>query len=250
MIGRGGIWTHFILAAAVARCARAVVERAPAHEPEVAFSYADTHAGSGRLRRTGVVETVLAAKPDFHNRSFLDVIAGPDSYPGSWVLAGRVIQALPRAAFEADVNDLNPALVEAAQAHRETGWVRFWSHDWFQFLRNRIAMAARPDFVFIDPPLDDHRGPGYAIDAAILLDTLGIPYMVSYQVDQPQDTIDQIGRTGLELYRGEWGFGVLLGGGAEGVLLDVLADLRLLARLLEGEFTLRQPSAPADDYTI
>ncbi|RAU23852.1 hypothetical protein CU669_01865 [Paramagnetospirillum kuznetsovii] len=250
MIGRGGIWTHFILAAAVARCARAVAERAPAHETEIAFTYADTHAGGGRLRRTGAIETVLAASAGFHNRAFLDAVAASETYPGSWVLASRVIAELPRVVFEADVNDLDPALIEAAKAHRENGWVRFWSHDWFLFLRNRISMSNRPHFIFIDPPLDDHRGPGYAIDAAILLDTMGIPYMISYQVDEPQDTIDEIGRTGLELWRGQWGFGVLLGGGAESVLLDVLADLRTLADLLEGQFTLRQPLALADDYII
>lgn len=251
MIGRGGLWTHFILAAAVARCARTMAERAPASLDEVVFSYTDTHAGSGALIRTSAVDPVLAARAAFSSRWFHDSIAESDSYPGSWVLAGRVVAGLPRVVFEADVNDLDPALIELAKSNRENGWVRFWSHDWFQFLRNRITMAARPHFVFIDPPLDDHRGPAYAIDAAILLDTLGIPYMVSYQVDSPQDHIDQIGRTGLELYRGQWGFGVLLGGGAEAVLMDVLGDLKVLAELLEGEFTIRLPgAAPADDYCI
>ncbi|OAN47992.1 hypothetical protein A6A04_04325 [Paramagnetospirillum marisnigri] len=251
MIGRGGIWTHFILAAAVARSARAVTDRASADEAEVPFCYADTHGGRGRLRRTSVVETVLAAEAEFGCRWFHDAVRETDCYPGSWVLAGRVVADLPRAVFEADVNDHDPQVIDLAKANRENGWVRFWSHDWFLFLRNRISMPSRPHFVFIDPPADDHRGPGYAIDAAILLDTLGIPYMVSYAVDDPQDPIDQIGRSGLELWRGEWGFGVMLGGGAEAVVLDVLGDLKRLADVLEGDFTMRLPKAAAsDDYII
>ncbi|WP_173981350.1 hypothetical protein [Magnetospirillum sp. SS-4] len=251
MIGRGGIWTHFILANAVARCARTAAERAPPSQDEVPFSFSDTHAGGGRLQRTSALDPVLAARGEFSGRWFHEAVTqSPDSYPGSWVLAGRIVAALPRVVFEADVNDIDPAAIAAAKANRESGWVRFWSHDWFLFLRNRINLPNRPGFVFIDPPADDHRGPGYAIDAAILLDTLGIPFMVSYAVDDPQDPIDQIGRTGLELWRGQWGFGVMLGGGAEAVVMDVLADLHRLAALLEGDFTVRLPSPPADDYCI
>lgn len=259
MDGRGVIWAQFILAAALARAARAVVERAPssAHEAEVVFSYADTHGGSGRLPPPPALAAVLECQgavvmPHYHR-----AVTGAMGYPGSWVLAGRVLGGLdlPNLAFEADVNDIAPEVIAAAQGNREIGWTRFWSHDWFQFLRNRIAMPNRPHFVFIDPPPDDPRGPGYAIDAAILLDTLGIPYMVSYPVASPQEPIDQIGRTGLELHRNDgtgdgWDYGVLLGGGGEAVLLDVLADLRLLAMVLGGELVVRLPRPLVDDYCI
>lgn len=253
MDGRGIIWTQFILAAALARSARALVERAPADEGEVVFSYADTHGGSGRGARPALLAEVLAKRDDFAMPFFHDAqVPMDDGYPGSWVLAGRVLASLklPSLGFEADVNDIDPAVIAAAKGRREIGWTRFWSHDWFQFLRNRVAMLKRPHFIFIDPPPDDPRGPGYAIDAAILLDTLGVPYMVSYPVESPQAPIDQIGRTGLELHDGDWGCGVLLGGGGEAVVLDVLSDLRLLAGVLGGELVVRLPRPPMDDYCI
>ena len=257
MDGRGIIWTQFILAAALARAARAVVDRAPAGDGELVFSYADTHGGSGRIAVPGVLAAVQAQGDGPAMERFLAAVGAGPGHPGSWVLAGRVIAGLgqPRLAFEADVNDIAPAAIAAAKGNREIGWTRFWSHDWFQFLRNRVAMASRPHFVFIDPPPDDPRGPGYAIDAAILLDTLGIAYMVSYPVASAQEPIDQIGRTGLELHRrdgdgNEWGCGVLLGGGGEAVVLDVLADLRRLAVVLEGEAVVRLPRPPTDDYCI
>ncbi|TAN59972.1 MAG: hypothetical protein EPN20_14240, partial [Magnetospirillum sp.] len=205
MDGRGIIWSQFILAAALARTARAVLDRAPAAaDAEVVFAYADTHGGSGRIERPAALDEVLARRRDFamprfheatsHGATSHGAMTAAAGHPGSWVLAGRVIAGLgltdpgmARLAFEADVNDLAPEVIAAAQGNREVGWTRFWSHDWFQFLRNRIAMANRPHFVFIDPPADDPRGPGYAIDAAILLDTLGIPYMVSYPVESPQE---------------------------------------------------------------
>ncbi len=260
MDGRGVIWTQFILAAALARTARAVLERAPASalDAEVVFSYADTHGGSGRIEPPDMLAAVLAHRSDFTMPSFHQaMIPATAGHPGSWVLAGRVVAGLGQArlAFEADVNDIAPEIIATAQGNREIGWTRFWSHDWFQFLRNRIAMLNRPDFVFIDPPPDDPRGPGYAIDAAILLDTMGVPYMVSYPVASPQEPIDEIGRTGLELHRrdgggDDWGCGVLLGGGGEAVVLDVLADLHHLATVLGGELVVRLPRAPLDDYCI
>lgn len=255
MDGCGIIWAQFILAAALARAARARVERAPADGGEVVFSYADTHGGSGRGAPPALLPSVLERQGDFVSQSFHAAMRRPAAgHPGSWVLAGRVLADLgiPRLAFEADVNDIAPEVIAAAKDNRELGWTRFWSHDWFQFLRNRVAMASRPHFVFIDPPPDDPRGPGYAIDAAILLDTLGVPYMVSYPVESPQAPIDEIGRTGLELHRADCGLGcgVLLGGGGEAVVLDVLADLRHLADLLGGELVVRLPRPLVDDYCI
>ena len=253
MDGRGIIWTQFILAAALARSARTQVERARPHEDEVVFSYADTHGGGGRVASPIFLDEVVARRADFAMPFFHDGLAGvAEGHPGSWVLAGRVLATLdlPRLSFEADVNDIDPGVIDAAKSRREIGWIRFWSHDWFQFLRNRVAMLNRPHFVFIDPPPDDPRGPGYAIDAAILLDALGVPYMVSYPVESPQAPIDQIGRTGLELHIGDWGCGVLLGGGGEAVVLDVLSDLRILAEVLGGELLVRLPRPPMDDYCI
>ena len=253
MNGRGILWSQFILAVALARSARALVDRARPDDGEVVFSYADTHGGSGRIEPPALLAEVLARRADFAMPFLHDALTPAGTgHPGSWVLAGRVLASLklPQLGFEADVNDIDPAAIDAAKSHREIGWTRFWSHDWFQFLRNRVAMLSRPHFVFIDPPPDDPRGPGYAIDAAILLDTLGVPYMVSYPVESPQDPIDQIGRTGLELHIGDWGCGVLLGGGGEAVVLDALSDLRLLAGLLGGELVVRLPRPPMDDYCI
>ncbi len=89
---------------------------------------------------------------------------------------------------------------------------------------------------------------------AILLDTLDTPYMITYAVDtpgaRPQNAIDQIGRSGLELRGAGPERGVLLGGGAETVVLDILADLRTLAGLLGGELSVRLPQAAGDDYCI
>ncbi|MBC7951645.1 MAG: hypothetical protein H7Z12_07495, partial [Rhodospirillaceae bacterium] len=166
------------------------------------------------------------------------------------VLAGRVLASVGGAqlAIEMDVNDLDPAIMEVAKTARERGWVRLWSHDWFLFLRSRLGRPERPHFVFVDPPADDPRGPAYAIDAAILMDTMGVPYMVSYPLHGCQTAIDQIGRTGLELVLPGGGHGALLGGGAETVLLDVISDLKVLADILGGEFVPRLPSAM--DYSI
>jgi hypothetical protein len=242
------LWTQFILAAALGRCVRV---RADGGEAEAVFCYTDTHAGVGRLaRRPEPLDRLLAARGEFSDRHFF---AAQDDGPaaGSWVLAARVMETASdgRLAWDIDVNDIDPHVIEQAPAYREgSGRVRFWSHDWFQYLRARLSIANLPDFVFIDPPPDDARGPGYAIDAAILLDTLAVPYMVSYPAAACQDSIDQIGRTGLELHRGEAAHGVLLGGGAETATLHILKDLRRLAALLGGECVVRLPRS--DDYTI
>jgi len=249
----GILWTQFILAAALARAATAAREAAGG-TAEASFSFADTHAGCGCIARPGGLDTIVAERANFAATAFHQAVAaslaGCDGHPGSWVLAARVLGAAG-VAVEIDVNDIDPALIAKAQANREGGWVRFWSHDWFRFLRSRVAMPRRPDFVFIDPPPDDPRGPGYAIDAAILLETLAIPYMITYPALGAQAAIDQIGRLGLELCRDEGGAGAVLGGGAETVVLDVLGDLGRLAPLLGGRFVPRLPRPPAaDDYCI
>lgn len=250
------IWNQFILAAALTRTARRVLEgRSEDADDNARFSYADTHAGGGRLPKPAAMAALLARRDRFKTQAWFDAAGKGEAHPGSWVLAGRLIHALGGLDFEADVNDIDVAVIEGAKANRETGWVRFWSHDWFSFLRHRFILEPRPDFVFIDPPPDDPRGPGYAMDAAILLDTLDTPYMVAYPVDapggaKPQTVIDQIGRSGLELRGAGLERGVLLGGGAETVVLDILADLRSLAESLGGEFSVRLPSPPVDDYCI
>jgi hypothetical protein len=282
------LWNQFILAEAVARCAGQVAAgqvRSPQGDlPDaddgIAFSYTDTHAGCGRIAAPQpLLDAVLARRESFINRTFFDALGfdalgfdalgfdalgfdalGFDAlgdpparglHPGSWVLAGRVVASLGdrRLEFEYDANDLDERLIKAARDNREGGWGRFWSHDWYQFLLARLAMARRPHFVFIDPPPDDARGPGYAMDAAILLDTLAVPYMVSYPADEsPEEPINQIGRTGLELHWDGEGCGVLLGGGAEAALLHLLPDLTQLADLLGGTFLARLPRN--DDYCI
>jgi hypothetical protein len=245
------IWNQFILAVALTRTAQAARDNHRGAERR--FSYADTHAGSGRLAPPAGLGPVLACRKDFFFKAWFDAMGG-EGYPGSWVLVGRLITSLGGLDFEADVNDIDPAAIEAAKLHREGGWVRFWSHDWFSFLRHRFVLEPQPGFVFIDPPSDDPRGPGYAMDAALLLDTLDTPYMITYAVTSPgadpQDVIDQIGRTGLELHGAGPGRGVLLGGGAEKVVLDILGDLRTLAGVLGGDLSVRLPSPPPDDYCI
>lgn len=253
------IWNQFILAQALARIARGMTE--PEDGDSIPFCYTDTHAGPGRIAAPQpFLDAVLAQRDRFSGGDFFAALtpftpaeAPPpprDRHPGSWILAGRVLAAIdrPRLAIEMDINDIDADVISQAQANREAGWLRFWSHDWFLFLRSRLAMVNRPNFVFIDPPPDDARGPAYAIDAAILLDTMALPYMVSYPVHSPQDPIDQIGRTGIELDCPSGGHGVLLGGGAEGVLLHLLPDLRRLAAILGGELTIRLPKNI--DYSI
>jgi hypothetical protein len=199
------------------------------------------------------VDRLLEQRSRFTTTGFFDSIQTPlpdGGHPGSWVLAGRLLNGFEpgRLGVECDINDIDPLAITTARRHHEGGWVRFWNNDWFLFLRSRLAMSRRPNFVFIDPPPDDARGPAYAIDAAILLETFSVPYMVSYPLNAPQEPIDQIGRSGLELSCDESGCGVLLGGGAESALLDLLADLRRLAQVLDGEFSVRLPKTV--DYTI
>jgi hypothetical protein len=251
--GHGILWTQFILAAALTRAA-AIGTGGDGSGGEVSFSFADTHAGCGRIAPPEGLALVLAERDAFVGAAFHDAVTqAPKTatgHPGSWVLAGRVLDR-SGVAVEIDVNDIDPAQIARAQTNRESGWVRFWSHDWFRFLRARVALPRRPDFVFIDPPPDDPRGPGYAIDAAILLETLAIPYMITYPTAGAQSAIDQIGRLGLELFRNGGGQGAVLGGGAETVVLDVLGDLGRLAPLLGGFFAPRLPRPPAaDDYCI
>lgn len=250
---RATLWNQFILAAAVARMARPVVEKAG--DDLVYFSYTDTHAGPGGLPGPlPAAAAVIENHGRFANRAWFAAVPGPlppVSHPGSWVVAGRVLASVggQQLAIEMDVNDLDPAMMEAAKAARERGWVRLWSHDWFLFLRSRLGRPERPHFVFVDPPADDPRGPAYGIDAAILMDTMGVPYMLSYPARGCQAAIDQVGRTGLELTLADGnGFGVMLGGGAETALLDVISDLPVLAELLGGEFLPRLPATV--DYAI
>lgn len=245
------LWNQFILARALARTARQRCHPEDAEDEAPSFHYTDTHAGSGRLPGPlPPLARLLERRKDFANPLFFDALRPglPNgAHPGSWVLAGRVLSTLGFTP-EIDANDIDAEAIRLGQEHRETVWTRFWIHDWFQFLRTRLGVGKTPDFVFIDPPPDDRRGPAYAQDAAILLDALAIPYMVSYPAADCQSCIDQIGRTGLELWSGTAAAGVLLGGGAEGVLLELLPDLKLLAPLLGGEFFARTPRA--FDYSI
>lgn len=246
------LWSQFILAAALAGVIRRRIDAAG--EESVILSYVDTHAGPGCIPSPAPwLEVMLAARREFAGQVFFDALTpalAGHRHPGSWLLAGRIMRSLARPddAAEIDVNDLSESVIEQARRNREDGWVRFWSHDWFLFLRSRLGMGSPPSFVFIDPPADDPRGPAYATDAAILLDTLSVPYMVSYPARDPQACIDQIGRTGLELHVAGGEAGVLLGGGAERALLHLIPDLRRLAALLGGELVIRLPSQ--EDYCI
>ena len=225
-----------------------------ATDAPIPFCYVDTHAGSGRiLRPRPYIDRLIEHRPSFTGDAYfvgLEPTLPDDAHPGSWVLAGRVVNAVAgdRLVVEIDVNDIDSHLVAAARGNREGTWVRFWSQDWFRFLRSHLALTAAPNFVFIDPPPDDGRGPVFAIDAAFLLETMKVPYMVSYSATATQEPIDQIGRTGLELVGPGIAAGVLLGGGAETLLLDILPDLRRLAALLDANFQLRLPQG--DDYSI
>lgn len=249
---RRGLWNHFILARALGRMARMIA--AQAHDGAIPFCYIDTHAGSGRIPRPSpFLDRIFAQRRNFAADDYflaLEPAVSEHEHPGSWVLAGRVIAAAggDRLVVEIDVNDIDATLVSEGRNRREGTWVRFWSHDWFSFLRSHLSLTAAPNFVFIDPPPGDARGPAYAIDAALLLETLKVPYMISYATDVAQEPIDQIGRTGLELTTEEGGTGVLLGGGGETLLLDILPDLPLLAGLLGGSFVARLPRH--DDYSI
>ncbi|MDR3436870.1 hypothetical protein [Telmatospirillum sp.] len=246
------LWNHFILARALGRTARLAASRAV--DGAIPFGYVDTHAGSGCIDiPASFIDGLQQHRQSFTADDYFEALepAFPDgTHPGSWVLAGRVIEAAggQRLVVEMDVNDIDPVQVASARSNREGTWTRFWSHDWFLFLRTRLSLTGLPDFIFIDPPPGDARGPSYAIDAAILLEALKVPFMISYSIDASQEPIDQIGRTGLELTTAEGGAGIVLGGGAESALLDILPDLRRLAHLLGGSFRPRLPRG--DDYSI
>lgn len=247
------LWSQFVLARALTRVMARARLRGGEAEAEISFCYADTHGGCGRLPQPApFLEALWQRRAGFSSQEYFAALEAPDQadHPGSWVLAGRILRAVggDGAAIELDVNDIDPGQVEQARSNREGGWVRLWTHDWFLFLRSRLAMAAPLDFVFIDPPGDDPRGPAYAIDAAILLETRKVPYMVTYSLAASQESIDQIGRSGLELVLPDGGCGAVLGGGAEVALLDLLPDLRHLAGLLGGRFAVRLPRN--DDYSI
>ena len=151
------LWNQFILARALARVARQRCDPEEAEDEAPAFHYTDTHAGSGRmpgpLRQTAAL---LAVRKEFSSPLFFDALrpALPDgAHPGSWILAGRVLSNLGFAA-EIDVNDIDSEAIRLGQTYRESAWTRFWTHDWFQFLRTRLGVGKLPDFVFIDPPPD------------------------------------------------------------------------------------------------
>jgi hypothetical protein len=250
------LWTQFILARALARTARAAAERRAD-----GFCVLDTHAGPGWLTDLGHWPgTLRQAAGGFRTQDFFTALSPAlpgDAHPGSWLLSGRVIGDI-LAPYglegEIDVNDLDKAVITQAMTRREQGTVRFWTHDWYSFLLSRLAMAAPVSFVFLDPPPGDVRGPVYALDAALLLDTLSVPYLLSYPLRGQDDLITQVGRCGVELHLpGQaTGGGVLLGGGAENALLDLLPDLDTLAGVLGGRSCVRLPqSAPEQgDYVI
>jgi 16S rRNA G966 N2-methylase RsmD len=199
------------------------------------------------------LEAVWQRREAFLNQAYfraLNHARTEDETAGSWVLASRILANLSERfdEFELDVNDIDPSLVGQIKSNREEGRIRVWSQDWFNFLRSRLNMEKSADFVFIDPPIDDPRGSKYAIDAAILLDTLSIPYMVTYLDRAPQDVINEIGRTVIECEQGTSCNGVILGGGAQSVLLSLLPDLRELAEILGGHLSVRIPRN--EDFTI
>lgn len=240
------VWPQFILAAALER----VAKRFDPGKENNPFCYADTHAGPGRIP----IELATAPYfPDTANQIYWATIAGqkfPGHHPGSWVTASRVLGDIFSSddGFEIDVNDIDPQALEQAKTHHESGRLRLWSHDWFKFLRDRLSMSRPPHFVFIDPPPDDPRGPDFAINAALLLDTVKCPYLMTYNQPVPQYVINLIGRTAVELHTGSNCTGVILGGGAESILLSLLPDLGKIAVGLDGTFAIQSPSN--DDYII
>ena len=244
------LWPHFILAAALGHVAKVYV---PSSDSEP-FCYMDTHAGTGRLPLASAdISPLWRRRRAFANSLYCDALHGlpaDGEYPGSWVLAARVLANITAITdeFEVDVNDIDPLTAAHINSNREQGRLRVWNHDWFAFLRTRLSMRKSTGFVFIDPPPDDPRGPNYAVDAALLLDTLTIPYLVTYRGRAPQDVIDMVGRTVLECDGVVGAVGVILGGGAQAVLLSILPDLRELAGILGGRLSVRTPVN--EDFTI
>ena len=240
------VWPQFILAAALER----IAGRFDLGKSGNAFCYADTHAGPGRI------PIELASAPFFPsvaNQVYWTTIAGqkfPGHHPGSWVTASRVLGDIFPSDddYEIDVNDIDPLALEQAKTHHESGRLRLWSHDWFKFLRDRLSMSRPPHFIFIDPPPDDPRGPDFAVNAALLLDTVKCPYLMTYHQPMPQYIINLIGRMAVEVHGEQSCTGVILGGGAETVLLSLLPDLGKFAEGLNGTFAIQSPNN--DDYTI
>ena len=237
------VWPQFILGAALERVARRFGDGAA----DQAFCYADTHAGPG------VVSGALPKLPaSLVNSVYLQTLSGNGGgdHPGSWITAARVLRSVfpHEDGYDLDINDIDPEALAQAKVRHETGRLRLWSHDWFKFLRSRLSMARPPHFVFIDPPPDDPRGPEFAVNAALLLDTVKCPYVMTYHDPMPQYVINLIGRTAVEIVQASSCTGVVLGGGAETVLLSILPDLKLLAQALDGAFAVLTPRN--DDYTI
>lgn len=240
------LWSQFILAAALDR----IAGRFAAERGTDVFCYADTHAGPGLAP---FERDSAAFNGEFVNQAYPQAVAlSPDNapHPGSWVIAERVLgRIFPDADdFEIDVNDIDSKALDRAKVNHESGRLRLWSYDWFKFLRSRLAMARPPNFVFIDLPDDDPRGPEFAINAALLLDTVKCPFLIATTRPTPQFSVNLIGRTILELTVREHCLGAILGGGAETILLPLLPDLRKIATLLNGGFTIHTPHD--DDYTI
>ena len=241
------LWTQFILARALVRSARQRLSSP--HGRFAPYCFTDTHADLGRFfMPPDGMDRVIQRRNDFKNQEFftaLEPSLSKGGFPGVWVLASRLLYPFEDDEVEVgiDVNNRDAKLIAHATAYREQVRTRFWSHDWSQFLRSRLTMTEAPGFVFINRPPDDDGGAIDAIDAALLLETLGVPYMVSYISNDPQEMVEQVGQTGLELsHDGDLVAGVLLGAGAEGAMLDLLPDLRLLAASLGGEFSPRFPS--------
>ena len=246
------LWPQFTLAAALHRVGLVHKDKGGVNgEVTEAFCYVDTHAGGGQITPPYPhLARFKDRRHSFTHTSFadaLDSLPPERGYPGSWVLAAQVLMGLDMD-FDIDINDLSSEALDQARQNQQIARIRYWSHDWFKFLRTRLSMAHPPNFVFIDPPHHED-GTAYILDAALLLDTIRVPYMATYSSIPRQEVIDTIGRSGLELH---WGgkhcCGILLGGGAERIVLPLLPDLRFLANCLEGQFHIRTPHN--DDFTI
>ena len=167
-------WSQFILAAALERVAKRFA-MGSGNDP---FCYADTHAGPGVNPLPVPVTSLL---PQLGSQTYFGLLKQTHTLPGSWVVAERVLGTIFSDAddYEIDINDISPLALEQARTHHHSGRLRLWSHDWYKFLRDRLSMARPPHFVFIDPPADDPRGPEFAINAALLLDTLHCPDLIT-----------------------------------------------------------------------
>ena len=234
------LWTQFILTAALERVRGDFVDSP--NRP--AFCYVDTHAGSGWLDPPApFLDRFRQAADSIQSQAFFRTLKNDDRHPGSWVLAARVLDAID-SDFEIDINDISPMVLETSRLVPCPGRHRRWRHDWFQFLRSRLSMQHMPHFVFIDLPKDDERGLDYAIEAALLLETMNIPYALAHGRPAPQHALDEIGRVGLEF--SPQGGCVILGGDAQLTLPSLLPDLQKLAIILDGALNSRQPATLVD----